>query len=87
MTDLEFAERLSKTRANASSEQGQISNSYVLFGLKYADELRGRAKTVVALARRHWPMADVSKTADVDLAYGSLLAPYVEIIDPTWWLD
>ena len=50
-------------------------------------ELRGRAKTVVALARRHWPMADVSKTADVDLAYGSRLAPYVEIIDPPWWLD
>ena len=88
MTDLKLAERLSRTVVNAPN--GEKTNAYVMFGIKYAGELdlRGRAGEVTELARIHWPEArlKVSTSAQVDIRYGVRAARYVSITNPPPWL-
>ena len=51
MTDFELAELLSRTVANAPN--GEKTNAYVMFGIKYAGELGSRTNAVADLARRY----------------------------------
>ena len=85
MTDLELAELLSRTVANATQSREKV-NAYVLFGIKYADELTGKSKGVVTLARRHWPNAGISPSAATDVEYGMRISRYVEIVRSPEWL-
>ena len=85
MTDLELAELLSLTVANATQSL-EKTNAYVIFGIKYASELRNRIKAVVNLAREHWPEAGVSRSAGTDISYGQRVSRYVEITCTPKWL-
>ena len=84
MTNLELAERLSRTVANAP--YGEKTNAYVMFGIRQAKELGSRTSTVADLARSRWPESKVSTSAQVDIAYGVRLSRYVAITNPPPWL-
>ena len=51
MTDLESAALLNRTVANAPD--GEKTNAYAMFGIRYAGELGSRTNAVAGLARRH----------------------------------
>ena len=55
MTDYELADLLSRTVANAFN--GEKTNAYAMFSIKYAGELGSGTNAVADLARRHWPEA------------------------------
>ena len=80
MTDEELAELLSNACVEAPRDQK--TNTYVMFGIRYADELRGRAGRVVNIARRQHHEARVSRSAGTDIGYGIRLAPYVTLNQP-----
>ena len=86
MTDYELADLLSRTVANAPN--GEKTNAYVMFGIKYAGELGSRTNAVADLARRHWLEAGLklSPSMQVDVGYGVRLARYVAITNPPPWL-
>ncbi len=82
MTNLELAKLLSRTVANAPN--GEKTNAYVMFGIKYAGDLGSRTNAVADLARRNWPEAGLklSSSMQVDVGYGVRLARYVAITNP-----
>ena len=86
MTNLELAKLLSRTVANAPN--GEKTNAYVMFGIKYAGDLGSRTNAVADLARRNWPEAGLklSSSMQVDVGYGVRLARYVAITNPPPWL-
>ena len=86
MTDLKLAKLLNRTVADAPN--GEKTNAYVMFGIKYAGELGSRTNAIADLARRHWPETGfkLSASMQVDVAYGVRLARYVTITTSPSWL-
>ena len=86
MTDLELADLLGRTVANAPD--GERTNAYLLFGIKYAGELEGRINAVADLARGHWLAAGLklSSSMQVDVGYGVRVARYAAITNSPPWL-
>ena len=77
MGDRELAGKLNAIVS--SSTPGNRTNAYVLFGIKYRDELKGRANRIVNLAIRSWPEAGVSPSAYFNIRFGMKLSAYVSI--------
>ena len=88
MTDETLAELLAQALTNAPP--GEKTNAYVMFGIKYAEQLHNaaRVRQVVALCRETWAQAEASASAHVDIDYGVRLARYVEFQQgrPPRWL-
>ena len=85
MTGAELAALLAESLVNAP--HGEKTNTYVMFGIRYADELEGRAARVVDIARHQHPEARVSRSAGTDIGYGIRLAPYVSFNQPLpFWM-
>ena len=88
MTDETMAESLANALMNAPP--GEKTNTYVMFGIRYAEQLHGnsRIRRVVDLCRQRWPLAKASPSAHTDIGYGKRLAPYVEFLQghPPVWL-
>ena len=87
MTDERLAELFADALTNAPP--GEKTNTYVLFGVKYAGELGStrRVKRVVQLCREQWPEAGASGSSGTDVGYGMRVAPYVEFrggVAPSW---
>ena len=85
MTDEELARLLADTLIDVP--HGDKTNAYVLFGIRYANELRGRTNRITDMARHGWPEARVSPSAKTDIGYGMRLSRYVNINQPApFWL-
>ena len=91
MTEEELAEALAGALRRAPA--GRKTDTYVLFGIMYADYLEGTStmKRVVDLCRQGWgdtDQADIpSESAWTDIRYGQRIARYVEFqqgIPPPW---
>ena len=82
MTDLELAERLRRTVFNASN--GEKTNAYVMFGIKYAGELEGRMRKVTNLAHRNH--RELPSSMHENVGYGTRMARYAAITNPPAWL-
>ena len=81
MTDEELTGLLAKALVNALHLEK--TNTYVMFGIQYADFLDSAARTqrIVTLCRQLHPEAMASKSCPTDINYGLKLAPYVEFKD------
>jgi len=64
------------------SPPGNRTHAYVLFGIKYREELQGRLRQIVTLAIRTWPEAGVSPSALFSIRYGMKLSSYVSVTQP-----
>ena len=84
MTDLELAARLNRTVLNAPTGEGTIA--YVLFGIKYADELRDRIPMVVRIGRSQWPSTGMYEGAHNEINHGMRVTGCVELTNPPEWL-
>lgn len=80
MDDRELAGKLNAIVSR--SPPGNKTNAYVLFGIKYREELEGRVRRIANRAIRDWPEAGVSPSAQVSIRYGMKLSSYVSITNP-----
>ena len=88
MTDETLAELLA--RALIDAPPGEKTNTYVMFGIGYAEYLHSnsRVRRVVSLCRQRWPEAEASSSAHTDVGYGKRLARHVQFAEgrPPRWL-
>lgn len=75
--------------ANAirDAPRDQKINTYVMFGIRYAEFLPGLVEDVVADARLYWPNTGITPSAGRDIRYGVTLSAFVEFRGaPPYWL-